>query len=155
MVGDYGVAAAQTCQPERHAALDREISIRQRRRNNSGSKKSGSEARRARQIPARSFASRGARYKPFPHGGGWCWEVPPSGVHEDAPSWQEDFVLRSSVEGSCACQRHFDPLVGEVNVGILEVSAESALSFIRRRRDRGIVFRRFRQCDVLVIDEVS
>ena len=69
MVGDYGVAAAQTCQPERHAALDREISIRQRRRNNSGSKKSGSEARRARQIPARSFASRGARYKPFPHGG--------------------------------------------------------------------------------------
>ena len=42
-----------------------------------------------------------------------------------------------------------------MNVGKLEVSAESALSFIRRRRDRVIVFRRFRQCDVLVIDEMS
>ena len=42
-----------------------------------------------------------------------------------------------------------------VNVGKLEVSAERALSFIESRSDPEVVFRRYRECNVFVIDEVS
>ena len=37
----------------------------------------------------------------------------------------------------------------------MEVSAETALSFIESRSDPEVVFRRYRECNVFVIDEVS
>ena len=42
-----------------------------------------------------------------------------------------------------------------MNVGKMEVSAETALSFIESRSDPEVVFRRYRECNVFVIDEVS